>query len=51
MATSPGLIVEIPRADITDLRPAETSLMPAGLDSLLTPQELSDLIAFLRASK
>lgn len=51
MATAPGLIVEIPRAEITDLRPAETSLMPAGLDSLLTPQELSDLIAFLRASK
>jgi hypothetical protein len=26
-------------------------MMPAGLDALLTPQELADLLAFLKATR
>lgn len=51
VAPAPGLTVTIPRSEITDMRPADTSLMPAGLETLLTPQEMSDLIAFLKASR
>jgi hypothetical protein len=31
------------------MRPSNVSIMPAGLDQQLTPQELADLIAFLKA--
>ncbi len=51
VASAPGFMMDIKRSEITDMRPADTSLMPAGLDSLLTPQEMSDLIAFLKASR
>jgi putative membrane-bound dehydrogenase-like protein len=43
--------VRLPRADIDELRPGTVSVMPAGLDGQLTPQELADLVAFLRACK
>jgi putative membrane-bound dehydrogenase-like protein len=41
----------IPRADIAGITPSAVSLMPAGLDQQLTPQDLADLVAFLRACK
>jgi putative heme-binding domain-containing protein len=41
----------IPREDVEDVRPGKVSIMPDGLDKQLTPQELADLIAFLRACK
>ncbi len=43
--------VRLPREDIEDMRPSKVSIMPAGLDKLLTPQELADLVAFLKACK
>ena len=43
--------MRIPRADIEDIQPGKVSIMPAGLDKQLSPQELADLIAFLRACK
>jgi putative membrane-bound dehydrogenase-like protein len=43
--------VRIPRADIDEMLPSKVSVMPAGLDQQLTPQELADLVAFLRACK
>ena len=43
--------VRIPREDIEEVRPGKVSIMPAGLDKQLTPQELADLIAFLKACK
>jgi putative heme-binding domain-containing protein len=43
--------VRIPREEIEDVRPGKVSIMPDGLDKQLTPQELADLIAFLRACK
>ena len=40
--------VRIPVADIEKRADSKVSIMPAGLDKQLTPQELADLIAFLK---
>ena len=37
--------------DIEEMRPSKVSIMPAGLDKVLTSQELADLVAFLKACK
>ncbi|MBY0461387.1 MAG: c-type cytochrome, partial [Gemmataceae bacterium] len=41
----------IARSDIESISPSTISLMPAGLEQQLTPQEIADLLAFLKASK
>ncbi len=41
----------IPRAQIDEMKPGNVSVMPAGLDQQLTPENLADLIAFLKACK
>jgi putative heme-binding domain-containing protein len=38
----------IPRADVELVRSTGKSLMPEGLEAVLKPQDLADLIAFLR---
>jgi putative heme-binding domain-containing protein len=43
--------VRLERSDIDQMEPSPVSIMPAGLDKQLTPQQLADLLAFLRASK
>lgn len=43
--------VRLRRADIEELTPSKVSIMPAGMDKVLTRQELADLVAFLRASR
>src|SRR5262249_30667064 len=43
--------VRIAREGIDDIRPSQVSVMPAGMDTLLTRQELADLLAFLKACK
>ena len=43
--------VRVPREDILELRPAKTSIMPAGLTEQLTTQQIADLVAFLKATK
>jgi putative membrane-bound dehydrogenase-like protein len=40
--------VVIPRADIKSLQSSQTSLMPAGLESNLSQQDMADLLAFLK---
>jgi putative membrane-bound dehydrogenase-like protein len=41
----------IPRAQIAEIRPGQLSIMPAGLDQSLSPQEMADLVAFLKSLK
>jgi putative heme-binding domain-containing protein len=41
----------IPRERIEELRPATVSVMPAGLETQISPQELADLVAFLKACR
>ena len=43
--------VTVPRTQIKSIRSTGRSLMPEGLESGKTPQELRDLIAFLRGEK
>jgi len=43
--------VRIARSDIDNMQPGKVSIMPAGLDQQLTPHELADLVAFLKACK
>lgn len=49
LATGAREEVRIPRAEIEEVRPGTVSIMPAGLDTQLTSQQLADLIAFLKS--
>jgi putative membrane-bound dehydrogenase-like protein len=51
LATGVNQEARISRRDIEEMRPSTVSVMPAGLDQQLTPQELADLVAFLTACK
>jgi len=51
LATGVNQEARVARRDIEEIRPSTVSIMPAGLDQQLTPQELADLVAFLRACK
>lgn len=44
---APGNMVRVSRKDIQSLEPDKLSMMPQGLDKLLTGQEMADLMAFL----
>jgi len=41
----------IPREAIESIEPGTVSLMPKGYDTILSPQELADLVAFLARAK
>jgi putative membrane-bound dehydrogenase-like protein len=43
--------VRIARGDIEEMQPGKVSIMPAGIDKVLSEQELADLVAFLKACK
>jgi putative membrane-bound dehydrogenase-like protein len=49
LITGPGDEVRIPRQEIVKMGHAPVSLMPEGYDEVLTRQELTDLITYLRA--
>jgi putative membrane-bound dehydrogenase-like protein len=51
LATGINQEVRLLRDDIEDIQPSRVSIMPAGLDQQLTPAELADLVAFLKACK
>jgi putative heme-binding domain-containing protein len=41
--------VRVPRSDIEVIEPGKVSIMPQGLDTQLSGQELADLLAFLQS--
>ncbi len=43
--------IGVPRHQIEKMEPSPVSLMPSGLDRLLLPQELGDLVAYLASLK
>ncbi len=49
LATGPLTSQRIRRDEIDEIRPSQTSLMPEGLDKLLSLEELGDLIAYLKS--
>ena len=51
LATGPQTEERLARADVTEMQPGAASLMPQGLDQILSTQELADLIAFLSPRK
>jgi putative membrane-bound dehydrogenase-like protein len=51
LANGPETEARIARADVVEMRPGKVSLMPDGMEQVLTRQELADLLAFLKASK
>lgn len=51
LATGPTEEARIARDDIEEIRPGTVSVMPAGLDQQLSPEELADLVAFLKACR
>jgi putative membrane-bound dehydrogenase-like protein len=51
LVKSPTEEFRVARDDIDELLPGTISIMPQGLDQQLTLQDLSDLVAFLRACK
>ncbi|PYK99311.1 MAG: dehydrogenase [Verrucomicrobia bacterium] len=46
-----GLEEKILRTDITEIKASNLSLMPEGLEQNMTPQDLADLIAYLKQSR
>ncbi len=51
LATGVNQEARISRRAIEEMRPSTVSVMPAGLEQQLSPQELADLVAFLKACK
>jgi putative heme-binding domain-containing protein len=51
LATGPNTEQRIARADISDMRPGNVSVMPSGLAEQLTKEEIADLLAFLKATR
>lgn len=47
LGTTPQTSVRIPRTEIESMEILDVSVMPQGLDKLLTTQELADLMAFI----
>lgn len=45
--TSATVVERIARRDLESVNPGTVSIMPAGLDKQVSPQELADLVAFL----
>jgi putative membrane-bound dehydrogenase-like protein len=51
LVTGANQEARIARNEIEEMQPSKVSVMPAGLDQQLSPQELADLVAFLKACK
>lgn len=51
LSSAEGVVQSVPYRDIKQARYSNVSLMPDGLDQLLKPQEIADLVAYLKASK
>jgi putative membrane-bound dehydrogenase-like protein len=48
LATGPDQEVRLARDQVEQIDPSTVSVMPGGLDGQLTPEELADLVAFLK---
>jgi putative heme-binding domain-containing protein len=49
LETGPGALLRIPRTALVAVEPVEFSTMPPGLEALMTPAELANLMAYLEA--
>ena len=51
LSSAEGVVRSVPYQEIKQARYSDASLMPEGLDKILTPLEIADLVAYLKASK
>ena len=51
LATGAREEARVLRSEIEEIRPSTVSIMPAGLDTQLTKEQLADLIAFLKSKQ
>ena len=51
LSSAEGVVKAVAFRDIERARYSSVSLMPEGLDKLLNPEEIADLVAYLKASK
>ena len=51
LATGPNKEERVTRSEIDEIKRSKVSVMPAGLDKQLTPQQLADLVEFLTTRK
>ena len=51
LATGAATEARVLRADVEEMEPGKVSIMPEGLDTQLTRQELADLLAYLTSLK
>ncbi|MBX7210766.1 MAG: c-type cytochrome [Verrucomicrobiaceae bacterium] len=51
MKLAGNVVRSVLRSEIKELKSTQTSLMPDGLEAVLTPQSLADLITYLRLPK
>jgi putative heme-binding domain-containing protein len=51
LSSAEGVVQSVPYRDIQQARYSNASLMPEGLDKLLKPEEIADLVAYLKESK
>jgi putative heme-binding domain-containing protein len=49
LATGPDSEQRIARTEITDIQPGPVSPMPPGMEAILSSQEITDLLAFLKS--
>lgn len=49
ISTGPGAKTQIQRSDIVAMEQENTSMMPSGLNKILTAEELSNLVAYLES--
>jgi putative heme-binding domain-containing protein len=49
LSVGAGAIENVARADIKDIRATGTSMMPEGLEAGIPPQQMADLIAFIKS--
>lgn len=51
LVTGPDRTQRVARDEIEEIRPSKISVMPAGLDKILSQQELADLVEFLQTCR
>lgn len=51
LSSAEGVVQSVPYGEIKQARYSDVSLMPEGIDGLLKPGEIADLVAYLRESK
>lgn len=51
LSSAKGVVQQVAFRDIEEARYSDISLMPEGMDKLLKPEEIADLVAYLKTSK